>query len=82
MRTLGTAFLATSLLVSTAIAAPLAPGKPAGVKKAQLGDNSTVFVIAGVGLVGLGLGLALSGDGNNPVTSTSTSTSTSTGTSS
>ena len=41
MRSLGAAILATGLIVSSAFAAtdssaPLAPGKPAGVKEAQM----------------------------------------------
>ena len=81
MRTLGTAILATVFAATTAFAAPLSSGKPAGVKKAQMSNHDTMFVIAGVGLAGLGLGLALSGDGNNPITP-GTTTTTTTGTSS
>jgi hypothetical protein len=79
MRTFGAALLATSLMVTSAFAAtPLAPGKPAGVQKAQISTN-TVFIIAGVGLLGLGIGLAASGN-SNQITGTSTSATT-TGTS-
>lgn len=78
MRTFGAAILATTLIVSGAFAAPLVPGKPAGVKKAQGSDTSTVMIIAGVGIVGLGIGLVASGgDSRAPIAS---STSTSTGT--
>lgn len=77
MRTFGAALLATALVASTAFAAPLAPGKPAGVKKAQAGDTSTVMIVAGVAVVGLGIGLVASGNGSGPATST---TATGTGT--
>lgn len=76
MRTIGAVILASSLVVSGAYAAPLAPGKPAGVKKAQ-SQNDTAFIIAGVGLMGLGIGLAASGD-NNPITPATTTTTTTT----
>lgn len=80
MRTFGAALLAMSLVATSAIAAPLAPGKPAGVKKAQ-SETNTVLIIAGVGLAGLGIGLAVSaGDAGGPTTSTTATTATSTGT--
>lgn len=73
MRTIGAAFLATTLVVTSAFAAPLAPGKPAGVKKAQ-GETGTMMIVAGVAVVGIGIGLVASGNGNGPgVSSTATS---------
>jgi hypothetical protein len=88
MRTIGAAILATSLLVSSAFAgtnaaAPLAPGKPAGVQKAQAADN-TMLMVLGLGVVAGGIALVASGGGNDNVvtaTTTSTSTTTTTGTS-
>ena len=55
MRVLIAALAATGLLVSSAFAAtdsagPLAPGKPAGVKKAQAEDTTLLWVL-GAGLV-------------------------------
>ena len=44
--------------------ASLAPGKPAGVHKAQLldGDNG-IFLVAGAALIGITVGLATAGNG-------------------
>ena len=82
MRIFGAAILATSLLVTNAFAAEtLTPGKPAGVKKAQMEGNNALLIIGGIGLAGLGIGLAASQNGGGPTTSTSPATSsTSTGT--
>lgn len=90
MRSLGAAIAATSLVVSSAFAAtvtntsaPLAAGKPAGVKQAQERGDA-FWWIAGVGVVGLGIALVASGNGNNgvtPGTSTTTTTTTTTTTS-
>jgi len=83
MRIIGAAILATSLVVSSAFAgtnvtAPLAPGKPAGVKKAQATDN-TMLMVLGLGIVAGGIALVASGGGNDTVvTATTTSTSTTT----
>ena len=72
MRTIGAALLATALVATSAFAAPLAPGKPAGVKKAQA-ETSTVLIVAGVAVVGLGIGLVASGNNSGPqVSSTAT----------
>ena len=82
MRTLGAAVLAISLIVSGAFAetasgissAPLAPGKPAGVKQAQM-HGALAWWLVGIGVVGLGIGLIASGNGNNsstPATTTGT----------
>ncbi|HEX4177796.1 MAG TPA: hypothetical protein VHY57_05135 [Rhizomicrobium sp.] len=59
-RVLG-ALLAAGLLVTGAVAQPLAPGKPAGVKKARI-DSSTEALMLGAGAVILaGVGIAVSG---------------------
>ena len=68
--------------------APLAPGKPAGVHKAQfLEGNNAIMVVAGAALIGITVGLATAGNGvsangtgsgSGSGTSTSTSTSTTT----
>lgn len=78
MRIIGAAILASSLIVSSAFAAtnaaaPLAPGKPAGVKKAQAADN-TMLMVLGLGVVAGGIALVASGNGNGSVTTTTTST--------
>ena len=83
MRIFGAAVLAASLLVTNAFAASTLPsGKPAGVKKAQM-DNNTLLIIAGVGLAGVGIALAASaGNAGGPTTSTSSTSTSSTSTTS
>lgn len=71
MRTFGAALLAMSLVASGAFAAPLAPGKPAGVKKAQAETNWLV-ILAGTAIVGVGIGIAAS-NGNGGAVSVSSS---------
>ncbi len=72
------ALSAPAALASTA--APLDPGKPAGVHQAQLLDGSNgILVVAGAALVGIGIGLATASDNaSQPTTTGSTTTSTST----
>jgi hypothetical protein len=82
--------LGALLLFSTAASAatdgsnrsmPLAPGKPAGVHKAQTEDLNPLIYFGAVG-VGIGIALAVAGDNNNgvatppapPTTTTSTGT--------
>jgi len=81
MRIIGAAILASSLVVSSSFAAtvstaPLAPGKPAGVKQAQAQDN-TLLLVLGAGVVAGGIALVASGGSDHVVTTTTTSTSTS-----
>jgi hypothetical protein len=58
-------------------ASPLSPGKPAGVRQADLLDGQNgMFVVAGAALVGITIALATAGNGpttpnTNPATSTS-----------
>ena len=54
-------------------AAPLMPGKPAGVRQAQREDGASMFVVAGAALVGITVALATVGNGPQP-TNTSTAT--------
>ena len=55
------AVLAASLLVSGAVAQPLVPGKPAGVRKARI-DSSTEALMIGTGAaIMAGVGIAVSG---------------------
>lgn len=77
------ALFATSALAAD-VSAPLAPGKPAGLKQAQAHDDNTVLYIVGGGAVIAGIVLlASNGGGNNTVTGggTTTTTTTTTGTS-
>jgi hypothetical protein len=80
VRKLGAIALASTLLLSSTAAfagsessqAALAPGKPAGVKEAQMFAPIWIW-IAGVGLVAVGVALVASG-GNNGSASATTST--------
>ena len=80
MRIFAAVALATSVLASSAFAAgtevraPLAPGKPASVKKAQL-EGNTIMIVAGVAIVAGGIALVAS-EGNDTVVPATTSTST------
>ena len=79
MKSFGSVLLAVTLAASSALAAtdtvgPLAPGKPAGVKKAQDVDTATLLWIVGGGLVVGGIALAASSGGGNKTPSGSTST--------
>ena len=81
MRIIGAVLLATSLLVTNALAATtLSAGKPAGVKKAQT-EGNTLLIVGGIGLAGLGIGLAASSNGGGPTAVTTAPITTSTGTS-
>ncbi len=78
MRIFGAALLASALAVSSSFAAtdstaPLAPGKPAGVKQAQM-EGNTLLLVLGVGVVAGGIALVASGNGNGSVTTTTTGT--------
>jgi hypothetical protein len=70
------AALSFSLLASSALAAgerALAPGKPAGVKTAQAGvDTTALLVIGGIVVVGAIIGITQASDGNPPNMVTST----------
>lgn len=61
--------LSSTLLASAALAAetgPLAPGKPAGVKQAQMG--TTGWVLVGVGVVSaIAIGVAAGSNGGSPL---------------
>jgi len=82
MRMFAATVLSMTLLMSGAIAADnssqLAPGKPAGVRKAQEVSTTALVVIAGIVVTGLAIGLATSSDGNpgGPVTLTTVPTTT------
>ena len=53
----------------------LAPGKPAGVKQAQM-ENQALTIAFGVGLLAAGIAIATTGgNGGNTVTTTTTGTS-------
>lgn len=61
MRILCNFVIAIGMLAAPlAEAAPLAPGKPAGVKAAQMGSKEW-FVLGGIAAVGIGVAIAVSG---------------------
>ncbi|HKU66112.1 MAG TPA: hypothetical protein VJQ06_13750 [Rhizomicrobium sp.] len=66
------------LAVSGAFAAPqgapLAPGKPAGIKQAQDQGVSTPLLVMGAAAVGIGIALAVAGDDDAVPATTTTST--------
>lgn len=72
---LGTALLASSTLAAGAdTVAALAPGKPAGVKQAEMSGNSALLFF-GVAIVAGGIALVVSqGNSGNSITSTTSST--------
>jgi len=59
-RVLG-AFLAAGLLVTGAVAEPLAPGKPAGVHKARLSAGTEALMLGAGAAILAGVGIAVSG---------------------
>ncbi len=81
MRSIGAAFIATTLVVSSAFAAgnaaaPLSPGKPAGVKEAAVLGPSAFVILMGMGIVIGGVVLSVSNnccDGVTTPTTTGTS---------
>ena len=79
MRALITTVLALALTTSSLAAAevgPLAPGKPAGVKKAEYEGDPTLLIVLGVA-VAIGIAVAVSNSNNN---NGGTTTQTTTGT--
>ena len=74
------ASLAVASLTSAGLAAPLAPGKPAGLTQAQERDNTVIYIV-GLGIVAAGIALVASGNSNGnlaPGTLTGTTTTTTT----
>jgi hypothetical protein len=72
--------LVLALSTSTALAGdvgPLSPGAPAGVKRAQAGDNTVLFVLLGAGAIA-GIAVAASSGGNAAPASGGTTTTTTT----
>lgn len=74
MRNFIAAALSLSLMATSALAGnspPLAPGKPAGVKHAQV-DTTALLVMIGIGgtIAAVAFGTASSGNPGQPVTPT------------
>ena len=79
MRTLIAVALATTLVSSTVLAADvgLAPGKPAGVKQAELSTTALVLIGAGVvAAVAIGVASSSNGSPNQPAPSLAVTTTT------
>ena len=66
--------LCTSLMLAStpgfADPGPLAPGKPAGTRAAQGSDDSTLYIISGVVILGIIIGVAASAGSSAPNTNT------------
>lgn len=81
MRRFAAIVVASTLVTSSAFAAgtnvaPLAPGKPAGVKEANLSGNGMLYLF-GLAILGGGIALVASqGTGNNVTNLTTTTTTT------
>jgi hypothetical protein len=72
-----TAVLFATNALATDVNAPLAPGKPAGVKQAQEAnaDNTILYIVGGAAVIaGIAI-LASSGNGGNTPNNSSTPTS-------
>jgi hypothetical protein len=84
MRLFVSVVLATALFASNALAgsstAPLSPGKPAGVKAAQMALDNTVWIAIGVGVVAAGIAIAATSGSSHktPVAGGTTTTTTTT----
>lgn len=65
----------TSAFAGTNTNGPLAPGKPAGVKQADLGDDTLLYIV-GIGAVIAGIAIIASdnGNGHGSVSGTTTGT--------
>jgi hypothetical protein len=63
---LSTSLLASSVAVAADNAGPLAPGKPAGVKQADLGSTSTLVLLGFAVVVAIAVGVA-SGSNGSPL---------------
>ena len=75
MRLLST-FLALALSTSAALAgnvAPLSPGAPAGVKRAQISDSTLLYGLLGVGIIA-GFVVAVTSGSNSAATPSASST--------
>jgi hypothetical protein len=83
MRLIATSLAALMITAGVAAAAdvnaPLAPGKPAGVHSAQMGDN-TLLIALGAGAFVAAVAVLASGSGNNNVTNATTPAATTTAT--
>lgn len=75
---LGTSAFVTGVMAGPAPGHALAPGKPAGVRKAQDTNDNTMIYIIGAGIVAAGIAIAASGDSDSNLTPGSVTTSTTT----
>jgi len=73
---LSTSLLASSVAVAADNAGPLAPGKPAGVKQADLGSSTTLVLLGFAVVAAIAIGVASGSNGSpvQPVAPTGTTT--------
>ena len=73
---LSTSLLASSVAVAADNAGPLAPGKPAGVKQADLGSTTTLVLLGFAVVAAIAIGVASGSNGSpvQPVAPTGTTT--------
>lgn len=81
MRSVALAILLPLLISQSAFAAQqqqpvLAPGKPAGISRAQEQETMVPLAVFGAAAVGIGIALAVSDDGNGGAPTTTTTTGT------
>jgi hypothetical protein len=62
--------LAATPSLADSMQGPLPPGKPAGTHAAQGIDNTTLYIIAGLAVLGIIIGVAASGGNDNSASST------------
>jgi hypothetical protein len=63
-------WLASTPSFADPVQGPLSPGKPAGTRTAQGSEDSTLYIISGVVILGIIIGVAASaGSGSSPNTS-------------
>ena len=84
MRTITATILATTLFVSSALAAPqssapISAGKPAGAKEAALLGPNTFLVLVGVGVIAGSIAMAVSNNNGDRVTGPTTTSTTRSG---
>jgi hypothetical protein len=79
--TLGFLTIASQAFADVANDAPLAAGKPAGIRTAQFEGSNGIFIVTGAALIGITVALATAGNGvsaNNTGAGSSSASTTST----
>jgi hypothetical protein len=76
--TFGFLTVASEANANVTSAAPLIPGRPAGVRNAQFEGGNGMLIVAGASLIGITVALASAGSGASATTTAPTTSSTST----